>query len=532
MKRTVKDANSIIVKFITKSTTYSKLTFDVTSQKICLGVEPIDSSVYEAIQAEIQEEYPDTKILVSSIKRIVKDYANKNKTMPSYADWFRAHIELGENGKPLKTYQNLVNFFEHCPELAGRLRHNDITCFNYLDDAPIEDADVLKFRCLAENTLGYANKNDVYDAILQVCSDNSYNPFRDAIQSFVWDGKKRVSRFFIEFLGAEDTKLNESLTEKWMYALIKRIFEPGCAFDNMLIVFDDKQGTGKTKIVKRLVDCMGFDYGYETAISYDSTKDNIDKLNKACVIAIDELTGYLKTEPEKAKQFICASEDTARLAYERSTRIFKRHCVFYGSTNVELFLKDYTSDFERRYWIMDCNGEVHSAEWWSTNLPDEYLQQVLAEAYYLYQSQPNYPYESLTLEEVAELKAVQRRHKTYRNDDILKDQLDEILNNRVYLRTEFDKYDDMNKVFTSYTEPIIPNASIDNLLDLDNSSEESNRSGKITKIPATWLKQYIKENLKRDIGSTKYLTAIMEDLGFNYRVIFYNGKSVKGYYKD
>ena len=241
-------------------------------------------------------------------------------------------------------------------------------------------------------------------------------------------------------------------------------------------------------------------------------------MNRVWIVSVDELSNFLKTEPEKSKTFISCTKDNARLSYARRSQTFDRHCVFYGSSNVEYFLKDYTSDFERRYWVLDCNGERHDSQWWSENLSDEYLQQVLAEMYYKYRTNKDFNYNSLSLQQENELKKVQLRHKTMNADDLFIEAVKDIMETKTNV-SEFDSYDHFVSVVQG--SPIQVNT------DVFDEVTGKNDEQCITKIPVTWLKKYLLTipvmKYRRDI-STQYLTYIMEQIGYTKKVSRYNGK--------
>src|SRR3546814_15297296 len=55
-----------------------------------------------------------------------------------------------------------------------------------------------------------------------------------------------------------------------------------------------------------------------------------------------------KGEVEHLKGFLSRQTDTARMSYARLPVIVPRHCVIFGSTNSERYLRDLTGN--RRFW--------------------------------------------------------------------------------------------------------------------------------------------------------------------------------------
>ena len=511
-------ANNYIIEKYGEAIKYNEL-----NKKIEINKQTLLDCDYTNI---LNETNSSNNIVISTkdLKNIVLNIAKSNSYRPSYdrsndADWYK-QIILDEKGKPIKSLENTVNFFTHYPLFENKLYYNEFTQYEEYNNDLIKDDTISEFRVLCEQNLGYETRDKVETAVQCVTHRNAFNPFKNALESVVWDGEKRLETFFIDYIGAENTELNKSMTTKWFYALIKRLYEPGCPFDNMLIVYDKEQGTGKSKIVERLINSLGLNYGYCLSVTCDDKdKDNVDKLNKTWIVAFDEMYKVLKADPEQVKQFVAQTSDQARLSYARRSEIYQRHCVFYGSSNIEFFLKDYTTDFERRYWIMDCHGKKHDTKWWDENLPYETCRQILAEAKYLYDSNPYFNYTALSIEEQEELTKIQDTHKSYRQDDVLQNDIFDILNT-AYNKNLFDDVTDFITVVNetkqrNFTQNTESHQFFDFVL--------------IEKIPVLYLKSYIEKQLKRKI-TTQYLTKLISEK-WEYKPCKYNNKTTNCYVK-
>ena len=232
---------------------------------------------------------------------------------------------------------------------------------------------------------------------------------------------------------------------------------------------------------------------------------------------------FLKRNPEQTKQFLAQSFDTARLSYARRSEQYLRHCVFYGNSNMEYFLKDYTSNFERRYWIMEADGEVHDKEWWDNNLTVEYCQQVLAEMKYFYETNSNFYYTGLSLEEQEELKEVQFRHKTLNNDDLLQHKIFNVLD-KDYANTNFNDYDEFYNCAINSDIRVITETSAEFF---GEKTTDESTCGQINKIPVKWIKMLVEEAFKRTV-STQYITALISTK-WEYKKAKYNNVTTNCY---
>lgn len=523
-------AKQIIYEIIESNTKYNSIKFNTVTGKIELNGENILSVDYDDILEDCKSEYPDTKFTKQTIKDIVTKYARENKYTPEKveyhrtdkSDWY-AQLEFDKDDKPIKSLNNVITFFEQYPFFENKFYYNEFTQYEEYDNDLIKDYHIGEFRSICERELGYETKDKVECAVQTITHRNSYNPFKEKINDLLWDGTERAETFFIDFIGVHNTQLNRTMTRKWLYAMIKRLYEPGCPFDNMLIVYDAKQGTGKSKIIERLVYSLGIDYGYNTSISCDNKdKDNVDKLNKTWVVGIDEMNEFLKKNPEQTKQFLAQTSDQARLSYAKRSEIYKRHCVFYGNSNLEYFLKDYTSNFERRYWVMEADGEVHTNQWWKENLTDEYCKQVIAEIKYWYDTEPDFNYATLDKDEMEELEEIQYKHKTLNNDELLKYNIMKILN-KSYNKKEFDSYE----IFKSQANNDISYNIGTETEQFFGLTESETKSTQLQKLPVCWLKMYIEESFHRSV-SAQYITALLRK-DWEYRKCKYNNKTTNCY---
>lgn len=524
-------SKEIILSIIENDDRFKTARLNETTKKIEIEGEDIMNVDYSDLYELCVEKYPDTKFTKSSVRDLLQKYARDNKYKPKAkkkSEWY-SKLDFDDKEKPIKNLQNAVKFFDNYPEYTGKLAYNEFTQYETYDGELIKDYTINEFRLKMEENLDFDSRDKVEAAINLLAHRSSFNPFKEAIEDIVWDGENRLDTFFIDTIGAIDNKLNRSMTRKWFYALMNRLYKPGCSFDNMLITYDPTQGTGKSKVVENLVECLGLSYGYSTSITCDNKdKDNIDKLNKTWIVGIDEMNEFLKKTPEQTKQFIAQRTDQARLSYAKRSEVYKRHCVFYGSSNIEFFLKDYTSVFERRYWILDCSGERHNEQWWNENFPMEYFRQVLAEAKWFYDENEDFNYSTLSLDEIEELTQVQYKHKTLNNDDILQDKIFEILNKK-YNKNVFDTYED----FLSYANGSGYNTTNlnDNIFVLCNKENEDNYKC-IDTIPTKWLKKYVIEELHRDL-STQYLTALLsKDGAFKSMTKWYNKQTTNCYVRQ
>ena len=93
----------------------------------------------------------------------------------------------------------------------------------------------------------------------------------------------------------------------------------------------------------------------------------------------DEGYSLRKADSDVQKEFLTRTEDVFRMPYDRESLAHKRHCVIWGTTNDEVFLR--RQEGNRRFLIVRCEDKVDF-----DLLTDEYIDQLWAEAVWLYRA--------------------------------------------------------------------------------------------------------------------------------------------------
>lgn len=65
-------------------------------------------------------------------------------------------------------------------------------------------------------------------------------------------------------------------------------------------------------------------------------------LQNCIIVEVPELQGFNKADSNRLKQFLGQKTDKYRAPYERREEEHSRHCVFFGTTNDDEFLRDST----------------------------------------------------------------------------------------------------------------------------------------------------------------------------------------------
>ena len=317
--------------------------------------------------------------------KIAEDIAEASeafKDAPVELDW-TSQLHLSKSGAVEQTVENLRLILEHDPNLSGKFAMNQFTerivlignapwrnCDDKRNGSAWNDADDAALRCYIEETYGIYNKAKVDDALMVTVQANGFHPIRNYLEALKWDGTKRAEALFVDNLGAEDSLYTREVTRKWLLAAVTRVYRPGCKFDNMVVLVGD-QGIGKSY----LGGLLGRGWFSDT-FGTVTGKEAYEQLKGAWIIEMGELSALKKAEVESVKLFISKQEDNYRAAYGHHTKVNKRQCVFYGTTNDDTFLRDRTGN--RRFWPIQCG--VNKKSMYVFDLLAEDIDQIWAEA--------------------------------------------------------------------------------------------------------------------------------------------------------
>ena len=240
------------------------------------------------------------------------------------------------------------------------------------ENEPMRDVDYSGIRNYIECVYGIASSMKVDDAFAIEVERHKFHPIQKYILSNEWDGVERIDTLLIDYFGCEDSPYIRAVIRKSLCAAVARIFEPGTKYDMVLILVGD-QGTYKSTFIRKL----GVDWFSDTFTTVQG-KEAYEQLQGAWIIEMAELSALKKSEVESVKQFISKCDDAFRPAYGRTVEIYKRQCVFFGTTNDTDFLKDSTGN--RRFNPVDIHPEFATKSV-KDDMDDYVVSQIWAEAY-------------------------------------------------------------------------------------------------------------------------------------------------------
>ncbi len=279
--------------------------------------------------------------------------------------------------------ENICRVLRKHADFQGRIRYDAFR--NIIEILPkggtwrmMEDNDAVNIQTAISilfSFFGKVGKDMVFDAMMKVAKENTFDSAIDYVTKLRWDGTQRLDSWLSTVYGAPDDVYHRAVGSNWLKGLVKRIVQPGCKFD-YVIVLEGEQGSKKSMSLYILGggDAGSNNWHVETTMSTDS-KDFFMQFAGKAIIEFSEGETLNRTEVKKMKAIITTQSDRYRPSYGRVAMDFPRRCVFAMTTNQEEYLKDETGN--RRWLPVKVEKEEADVEWLEAN-----RDQLFAEAYH------------------------------------------------------------------------------------------------------------------------------------------------------
>lgn len=205
--------------------------------------------------------------------------------------------------------------------------------------------------------IGEPGTEALQKAVQLAAHQNEFNPLRDRLEGLRHDGAMRVRTWLKDYLGVctgpeferlpqadKDRALTymELVGTKWLVAAVRRVYEPGCRVDNMLIL-EGGQGALKSTTLK----VLGDRWFTDATLRFED-KDSLLIIQGRWIVEMAELEGMNKADTSATKKFLTQHVDLFRPPYGRKLVQYPRRCIFAGSVNYDVYLKDDSGN--RRFW--------------------------------------------------------------------------------------------------------------------------------------------------------------------------------------
>lgn len=224
-----------------------------------------------------------------------------------------------------------------------------------------DDASIKYIGSANEQRMGFStdfSSQAIQEAVLIAGYKNRIHPVKDFIEDchrkWLVAGSPTGALESVPqtYLHTPDTVFHRQSSRLFMLGAVARIYEPGCKFDQMIIIRGETGG-GKSTFLRTLAG--GF--FSEFRVDLDRVDRTVEQMRGNWFLEMAEMA-KARGDNNDLKDFLSAGSDTIRLAYARREITFPRQSVMAATSNDDDFLSDPTS--VRRYWV------------WITDTHEEY----------------------------------------------------------------------------------------------------------------------------------------------------------------
>lgn len=304
------------------------------------------------------------KLISKKIGVRLEDLRKGNAVAKQRPGW-ESRLKFGDGGALLATLANIGLVLNHHADWRGVLFYDQFSgdvLKRRLPPVPNpslgewQDLDSSKARAWLEESYDWSGAlpTGLVDEAVQTTADqHSIHVIQEYLEALRWDCEHRLKTWLIRYLGAVDVqddevagKTHRFVGMAWMVGAVKRAFEPGSKFDNVLVL-EGPQGAMKSTALAVLGGAW-----HAESITDVGSKDSLTNLRGKWIIEFAELDALSRVESARIKQHISATHDNYRPPYGRRNITIPRQNAFAATSNPDQYLKDETG--ARRFWPVRC----------------------------------------------------------------------------------------------------------------------------------------------------------------------------------
>lgn len=312
-------------------------------------------------------EVGDVRTVVESTARGMAEKGKKIKGAPALAkiigdkgkaviarinEWLGRDSDFIRNGDGQIIKDNQENIRRAVVQLGVELAYNEFADRKTIDTGTgrvlLDDQQLTRLYLRIDEECRFRPSFAFFNMVIDdTVWNNPYHPVKDYFRTLVWDGQPRIDTWLVTYAGAEDSEYLRAISSIVLIAAVRRILQPGCKYDEMLVLESNTQGMSKSSAIRAL--CPNDDwFSDDLALNVNSQKMMEATMGKWIIEAAD-LAGKRKAEVEQLKATLSRQIDgPARMAYARAPQERARQFIIIGTTNSNHYLTDTTG--ARRFW--------------------------------------------------------------------------------------------------------------------------------------------------------------------------------------
>ena len=184
-------------------------------------------------------------------------------------------------------------------------------------------------------------KGDTVDGILELASQNSFDPVVDSLLALTAGVEPLPDRLWLaldELLLGTKNKVAAEFLPLYFVGAVARLMQPGCKVDQTLTLIGP-QGIGKSRWGQATFGIDSLSLSMASAYVVDHLgsrldKDDITRMHRAWAVELGELDGIVRrTDQESFKAFLTRQTDVIRRPYKAGDEEMPRRNVFFGTSN-------------------------------------------------------------------------------------------------------------------------------------------------------------------------------------------------------
>lgn len=276
--------------------------------------------------------------------------ARINEWLGRDSDFIRSNdgLIIKDNQENIKRALSLLDIELSYNEFADRMLVKDVDGIKVLDDSFVS-AVWLRI----DREFRFRPSYQFFERVVfDMAWANDFHPVRDYLDGLKdkWDGVSRVNEWLVRYAGAKNTRYVLAVSAIVLIAAVRRVREPGCKYDEMLVLESSQQGLNKSSALRAL--CPQDDWFSDDLPLNVEAKQVIERTLGKWIIEASDMKGNRAADRDHLKAMLSRQVDgPARMAYARIPVERRRQFVIIGTTNNAEYLNDPTG--ARRFWPIE-----------------------------------------------------------------------------------------------------------------------------------------------------------------------------------